>query len=133
MTPSFRGIAARTLAEKVRESFFAEFLREISRRKKMVCTNLREISRSFLRESSGLRNFVRGVNAKKELFSWADLYICFHTTRCVRILPSNGTGLFAPKYLVPEHLVRDDSSHFFVLVITYHFSGLLVSFYINGI
>ena len=41
----------------------------------MVCANLREISRCFLRESSRLRIFVRGVNAKKELFSWADLYI----------------------------------------------------------
>ena len=41
----------------------------------MVCANLREISRSFLRESSRLRIFVRGVNAEKELFSWADLYI----------------------------------------------------------
>ena len=39
----------------------------------MVCVNLLEISRSFLRESSHLRIFVRGVNAKKELFSWADL------------------------------------------------------------
>ena len=34
----------------------------------MVCANLREISRSFLRESSRLRIFVRGVNAKKEFF-----------------------------------------------------------------
>ena len=41
----------------------------------MVCANLREISRSFLRESSRLRIFVRGVNAKNELFSWADLYV----------------------------------------------------------
>ena len=41
----------------------------------MFCANLREISRSFLRERSRLRIFVRGVNAKKELFSWADLYI----------------------------------------------------------
>ena len=44
-----------------------------SRGVKVVCSNLREISRSFLRESSRLRIFVRGVNAKKELFSWADL------------------------------------------------------------
>ena len=58
MTPSFRGVSPRVFAEK----------------KKMVCTNLREISRSFLRESSRLRIFVRGVNAKKELFAWADLY-----------------------------------------------------------
>ena len=43
--------------------------------KKKVCANLREISRSFLRESSRLRIFVRGVNAKKEFFSWADLYV----------------------------------------------------------
>ena len=41
----------------------------------MVCSNLREISRSFLRDSSRLRIFVRGVNAKKELFSWADLSV----------------------------------------------------------
>ena len=41
----------------------------------MVCANLRETSRSFFRESSRLRIFVRGVNAKKELFSWADLYV----------------------------------------------------------
>ena len=43
--------------------------------KKKVCANLREISRSFLRKSSRLRIFVRGVNAKRELFSWADLYV----------------------------------------------------------
>ena len=55
MTPSFRGT---------------------SRRKNMVCASLREISRSFLRESSRLRTFVRGVNAKKRVFfSWADLYM----------------------------------------------------------
>ena len=47
-----------------------EYLRE-----KSVCADLREISRTFLRESSRLRIFVRGVNAKKELFSWADLYV----------------------------------------------------------
>ena len=41
----------------------------------MVSANLCEISRSFLRESSRLRIFVRGVNAKKKLFSWADLYM----------------------------------------------------------
>ena len=41
----------------------------------MVCANLREITRSFLRESSRLRIFVRGVNAKTKLFSRADLYI----------------------------------------------------------
>ena len=41
----------------------------------MVCAKLREISRSFLRESSRLRIFIRGVNAKKEIFSWADLYV----------------------------------------------------------
>ena len=87
MTPSFRGKSARKFAEK-----FAEFLGEISRsfstsfrgvslrnlaeKKKMVCASLREIPRSFLRESSRLRNFVRRVNAKKELFSaWADQYI----------------------------------------------------------
>ena len=44
----------------------------------MVCANLREISRSCLRESSRLRIFVRGGNAKKELFSWADLYMYQH-------------------------------------------------------
>ena len=36
--------------------------------KKKVCA-------SFLRESSRLRIFVRGVNAKKNVFSSADLYI----------------------------------------------------------
>ena len=41
---------------------------ESSRRKKMVCANLREISRSFLRESSSLRIFVLGVNAKERAF-----------------------------------------------------------------
>ena len=51
---SFRGVSPRNLAEKT----------------KMVFANLREISRGFLRESS---RFVRGVNAKKEFFSWADL------------------------------------------------------------
>ena len=43
----------------------------------MVWANLREISRGFLRESSRLRIFVRGMNAKKEFFSWADLYVCY--------------------------------------------------------
>ena len=47
---------------------FAEFLRKISRNEKIVCANLRELSRSFLRESSRLRIFVRGVNVKQELF-----------------------------------------------------------------
>ena len=41
----------------------------------MVCASLRELSRSFLRESSRLKTFVREVNAKKELFSCADLYV----------------------------------------------------------
>ena len=59
MTPSFRGVSARNFAEE----------------KKMVCVNLREISRSFLRESLRLRIFVLGVNAKKELFPWADLCV----------------------------------------------------------
>ena len=49
----------------------------------MVCATLREISRSFLHESSRLRIFVRGVNAKKELFSWAGLYIIIHCTEYV--------------------------------------------------
>ena len=64
----------RNFAEKLRESpqVFAEFLRDMSRRKKK---GLRELARSFLRESSRLRIFVRGINAKKELFSWADLYV----------------------------------------------------------
>ena len=54
---------------------YVEFLRDISWRKKKVCANLRKISQSFLRRSSRLRIFVRGVNAKKELFSRADLYV----------------------------------------------------------
>ena len=72
-----RSICAKFRGENPRK--FAKFLREFSRsfseKIKMICTNLREISRSFLRESSLLRIFVRGMNAKKELFSWADLYI----------------------------------------------------------
>ena len=44
---------------------FAKDLHDISRRKKLVCTNLREILRGFLRESSRLRIFVHGVNARK--------------------------------------------------------------------
>ena len=56
---SFRGVSRRNLAEK----------------KKVVCVNLRETPLSFLRESLRLRIIVRGVNAKKELFSWADLHI----------------------------------------------------------
>ena len=81
MTPSFCGVAARNLAEKVRDSSwsFSVSFRGVSSRnlaeKKMVCANLREISRSFHREISHLRIFVHGVNAKKELFYWADLYI----------------------------------------------------------
>ena len=39
------------------------------RREKKVCVNI-----SFLHESLRLRIFVRGVNAKKKFFSWADLY-----------------------------------------------------------
>ena len=80
MTPSFRGVAARNLAEKRRESSrsVSASFRGVSPRnvaeKKMVCANLREISRSFLRESSRLRISVRGVNSKKDIFSWADLY-----------------------------------------------------------
>ena len=54
----------------------------------MVGANLREISRSFLRESSRLRIFVRGVNAKKELFSWADLYMRLIITDITRIIYS---------------------------------------------
>ena len=46
-----------------------------SRRNKIIRANLGEISRSFLRESSRLRNFVRRVKAKKDIFSWADLYV----------------------------------------------------------
>ena len=83
MTQSFRRVSAQNLAETLCESsrsFSAGFHgvspRNIGEKKKMVCANLCEISWSFLRESSRLRIFVRGVNAKKELFSWADLYIC---------------------------------------------------------
>ena len=32
----------------------------------------------WTRKSSRLRIFRRGVNAKKELFSWADLHVCQH-------------------------------------------------------
>ena len=65
------------------DTVFAEFLDKFSLsfsknlvEKKMVCANLHEISRSFLCESSHLRIFVSGVyTKKKELFSWADLFI----------------------------------------------------------
>ena len=43
----------------------------------MVCANLREISRSFLRESSRLRFFVRGVNKKKKVFFLGLICILF--------------------------------------------------------
>ena len=50
----------------------SEFSRSICAKsrgeKKMVSATLREISWSFLRESSCLRIFVRGVNAKKRAF-----------------------------------------------------------------
>ena len=76
-----RSIGAKSRGDTPRK--FAEFLSGFSRsfsaksrgEKKMVCANLREISRICLRESSHLRIFVRGMNAKKELFSWADLYV----------------------------------------------------------
>ena len=56
------------------QSFYASF-RGVSPQNLLEKTNcLREILRSFLRESSRLRIFVCRVNAKKELFSWADLY-----------------------------------------------------------
>ena len=79
MTPrDFREVSAQHFAEKLRESSlsFGEFLREISRSTKMVCANSREISRSLLRESSRLRIFVRGVNAKKRAFflGWSVVY-----------------------------------------------------------
>ena len=41
----------------------------------MVCANFCEISRSFLRESSRLRIFVREGEHEKRAFSWADLDI----------------------------------------------------------
>ena len=47
------------------------FLCEILRKKK----GLHELTRNLLRKSLRLRTFVRGVNAKEELFSWADLYV----------------------------------------------------------
>ena len=77
ITPSFRGVSARKFTEKLRESsgsFHAnlgEFSRSFSTKsceEKMVCASLREISRGFLRESSRLRIFVRGVNAKRSVF-----------------------------------------------------------------
>ena len=52
----------------------------------MVCANLRENSLGFLRESSRLRFFVPGVNTKRELFSWADLYVGL---LCVELIPSS--------------------------------------------
>ena len=61
-----RKISWRNSANVCRVSLgvFTEFLRG----EKMLCANLCKISRSFLSESSRLRIFVRGVNAKKELF-----------------------------------------------------------------
>ena len=60
-----------------------EYLRESSRRNSAKVRGVsRRVFVEFLREIRGeeknglrerLRNFVRGVNAKKELFSWADL------------------------------------------------------------
>ena len=41
---------------------------------------------SFLNESSRLRIFVRGVNAKKELFSWADLYLIICTKQFAQFI-----------------------------------------------
>ena len=52
----------------------------------MPCANLREISRSFLRESSRLRIFVRGVNAKKSFFLGL---ICTYTLTIIFISDSN--------------------------------------------
>ena len=71
----------RNLAEKLREysQSFSASCRGVSPRnlaeKKMDCKTLREISQSFLCESSRLRIFVRGVDAKKKKqpFSWAYL------------------------------------------------------------
>ena len=66
------GISSGKFAEFLHESLwsFSASFREVSRN----IANLREISRSFLCESSRLRLSVHRVNAKKELFSWADLY-----------------------------------------------------------
>ena len=65
------------------KTVFAESLREILRRKNDVCANLREI----LRESSCLRIFVRGVNAKKELFSVIYVYVlCLYRMLCFIIV-----------------------------------------------
>ena len=81
MTPSFRRVSARNFVEKLRESSrcFSASFRGVSphnlAEKKVVCANLREILQSFLRKSSRLRIFVCGVNTKKELLSWADLYM----------------------------------------------------------
>ena len=64
MTPSFRGVSARKFAE-----FLLEFSRSFSAKSRGEKTNgLRELTRSLLRESSRLRIFVHGVNAKKRAF-----------------------------------------------------------------
>ena len=70
MTTSFHEVSARNLAEKLRESsrslsagFREDFFREIPWRKKWTARTYAK-----LRESSRLRIFVRGVNAKRELF-----------------------------------------------------------------
>ena len=62
---------SRTNATEVREvspRVFAGCLREISRRKKKVCENLREISRSFLRKSSPFRSLFTEWTRKKSFF-----------------------------------------------------------------
>ena len=62
---------------KCRGETAQKFAEKKKKKKITVCANLREISRSFLCESSRLRIFVREVNAKKELFSRADLYVIY--------------------------------------------------------
>ena len=70
---SFRGVIARFLRESSRSvsaSFSAKSRGEKKNGLRELTQNLAEFSPRNLR----LRIFVRGVNAKKELF-WADLYI----------------------------------------------------------
>ena len=74
MAPSFRWVSARNLEETLHESsrsFSAGFRRENQNGLLERTPNLAEFSpRKFAFEK-----FVRGVNAKKKLFSCADLYL----------------------------------------------------------
>ena len=94
MTPSFRGVSAQNFAEKLRESSRSLFSRSFSAKSRGENNGLPELTRnprSFLREISRLKIFVRGVNAKKELFSWGDLYVLYYI--CNEAQPKGKVGI----------------------------------------